>query len=463
MIRKNSKNKQDDFHKKDFNLAAYIVDNKRIVMPAFLVLCLLVTILVAVHAGRNDNQSEIASDAASDASHEKVSVASAAESSTVDAMEVVMEEDAYPEITALINQFYEAQASGDMDTINSITEGLTEAALIRYEVSADYYEKFDSIKVYTKKGPETGAYVAYVYFELYFNGFDQQVPGLQTYYIRTNEDGEYYLYFGELDEDIINYIEALSVQDDFIDLSNEVAVNYNTMLEENSELSAFLTNFSEEVNKSVGKEVALASAESSESEADSDAASSEDSSSSEESSDDNSDDSTVDSSESQDSSTGSVIIEATTVVKIRSSDSTNADVLGKTEVGQQFIQLEALANGWSKIDYNGQEAYVRTEYFTVVSDESTSTDSTKSDTGSDDTNSESSDETDTSGSSVNSTGTYHVASTVHIRKSASTSSEILGNAYEGDEITVTNYRADGWCEVEYNGITGYVKTEYLTK
>ena len=52
---------------------------------------------------------------------------------------------------------------------------------------------------------------------------------------------------------------------------------------------------------------------------------------------------------------------------------------------------------------------------------------------------------------------------MRIRKSASTESEVLGNAYQGDEIKVTNYRADGWCEVEYNGIKGFVKTEYLTK
>lgn len=460
MIRKNDKNKKDDFHKNEFNLATYIVDNKRIVMPAFLGVCLLITILLAVHAGKNDNNNAVAGASTSTSAQEHVAVASAAESSTANAVDVVMEEDAIPEITALIKQFYDAQASGDMDTINAITEGLTEAALIRYEVSADYYDKFDGIKVYTKKGPETGAYVAYVYFELYFTGFDQQVPGLQTYYVRTNEEGEYYLYFGELDESIIKYIEALSVQDDFIDLSNEVAVNYNTMLEENSELSAFLTNFSEEVNKSVGKEVASATAASS-AESSTEVAS-EDSSTQEASASDST--SSSEETTTQETQSSTVIIEATTVVKIRSSDSTNADVLGKTEVGQQFTQLEALANGWSKIEYEGKEAYVRTEYFTVVSESSddTKTASDDSDTGSDSTNTTDS-TTQTNSNGVTGTGTYHVAETVRIRKSASTDSDILGNAYKGDEIEVTNYRADGWCEVEYNGIKGYVKTEYLTK
>ena len=478
MIRKNDKNKFESFRKSEFNLATYIADNKRIVMPAFLVVCLLITILLAVRAGKNDNGTGVATTASTSA--EKVATASAVESSTADAVEVVMEEDAYPEITSLINKFYEAQATGDMDTINSITVGLTEPALIRYQVSAEYYDKFDAIKVYTKKGPETGAYVTYVYFELYFKGFEQQVPGLQTYYIRTNEEGQYYLYFGELDEEIIAYIEALSVQDDFIDLSNEVAVNYNTMLEENAELSAFLTNFSEEVNKSVGKEVASATAEASGESTD--AATQDTSAAGDSASNDAATDSTA---------SGPVIIEATTVVKIRSSDSTNADVLGKTEVGQQFTQIEALANGWSKIEYEGKTAYVRTEYFTVVSDgtdNSTKTESTDDSTDSKNTESKDTDtketdakttetketdtkETETKESDTASTentgvtcnGTYHVKETVRIRKSASTESEVLGNAYQGDEIKVTNYRADGWCEVEYNGIKGFVKTEYLTK
>ncbi len=461
MIRKNAKNKIEAFRKSEFNLATFIIDNKKIVMPAFLAVCLLITILLAVRAGRNDNQNSAVSASAS-TSQEKIATASSAESSTCDAVEVVMEEDAYPEITSLIKKFYDAQASGDMDTINAITVGLTEPALIRYEVSAQYYEKFDAIKVYTKKGPETGAYVTYVYFELYFNGFDKQVPGLQTYYIRTNENGEYYLYFGELDEEIIKYIEALSVQDDFIDLSNEVAVSYNTMLEENAELSAFLTNFSEEVNKTVGKEVASASAASTESSAETTAA---DSSTQESTSAESSTAATE-----TETQSGPVIIEATTVVKIRSSDSTNADVLGKTEVGQQFTQIEALANGWSKIEYEGKEAYVRTEYFTVVSQgDDSASDTKEADTKETETKESDTKESDTketttdSNDGVTSTGTYHVKETVRIRKSASTESEILGNAYKGDEIKVTNYRADGWCEVEYNGIKGYVKTEYLTK
>ncbi|MCR5769999.1 MAG: SH3 domain-containing protein [Butyrivibrio sp.] len=462
MIRKNDKNKPEAFRKSEFNLATYIIDNKRIVMPAFLVVCLLITILLAARAGKNDNQTASVSASTASTSSDSVMTASAVESSTADAIEVEMEEDAYPEITALIKKFYDAQATGDMDTINAITEGLTEPALIRYEVSAQYYEKFDAIKVYTKKGPETGAYVTYVYFELYFDGFDQQVPGLQTYYIRTNEDGEYYLYFGELDDEIIEYIEALSVQDDFIDLSNEVAVNYNTMIEENAELSAFLTNFSEEVNKSVGKEVASATAASSGASTDaSNEAASDDSAASASTADQSTEETTEEVEE--ETQSGTVIIEATTVVKIRSSDSTNADVLGKTEVGQQFTQIEALANGWSKIEYDGGEAYVRTEYFEVVSEESDDS-TTETDTTSDTEDSKTEDTDDSSDSSaVTSTGTYHVKETVRIRKSASTDSEILGNAYQGDEIKVTNYRADGWCEVEYNGIKGYVKTEYLTK
>lgn len=514
MIRKNDKNKVESFRKSEFNLATYIVDNKRIVMPIFLVVCLLITILLAVRAGKNDNGNAVVSSSTASTSAEKSATASAVESSTADAVEVVMEEDAYPEITALINKFYEAQATGDMDTINSITVGLTEPALIRYQVSAEYYDKFDAIKVYTKKGPETGAYVTYVYFELYFTGFEQQVPGLQTYYIRTNEDGEYYLYFGELDEEIIAYIEALSVQDDFIDLSNEVAVNYNTMLEENAELSAFLTNFSEEVNKSVGKEVASATAEASgeASSAAQDASTAGDASSGDASAASQSEEIATDS-----NTSGPVIIEATTVVKIRSSDSTNADVLGKTEVGQQFTQIEALANGWSKIEYEGKTAYVRTEYFKVVSggsddsnkasetDENTdskenetketetkesetketeskdtkakdtetkdteSKDTETKDTESKDTQAkdtetkESESTTTTDNNGVTSNGTYHVKEAVRVRKSASTESEVLCTAYKGDEIKVTNYRADGWCEVEYNGTKGFVKTEYLTK
>lgn len=50
---------------------------------------------------------------------------------------------------------------------------------------------------------------------------------------------------------------------------------------------------------------------------------------------------------------------------------------------------------------------------------------------------------------------------LNIRKSASTSSEILGTFHSGQEIEVTSVN-NGWAKVKYGNKNGYVLTEYIT-
>lgn len=54
-----------------------------------------------------------------------------------------------------------------------------------------------------------------------------------------------------------------------------------------------------------------------------------------------------------------------------------------------------------------------------------------------------------------------VTESVNVRAEASTESERLALAYQGDPITQIESYADGWSKVEYKGLTGYVKTEFL--
>lgn len=54
-----------------------------------------------------------------------------------------------------------------------------------------------------------------------------------------------------------------------------------------------------------------------------------------------------------------------------------------------------------------------------------------------------------------------VTESVNVRAEASTDSERLALAYQGDPITQLESYEDGWSKVEYKGLTGYVKTEFL--
>ena len=49
--------------------------------------------------------------------------------------------------------------------------------------------------------------------------------------------------------------------------------------------------------------------------------------------------------------------------------------------------------------------------------------------------------------------TVTVASDANIRADASQTSDVVGTVSAGEKVTVTG---DGWYQVEYNGVTGYV-------
>ena len=54
-----------------------------------------------------------------------------------------------------------------------------------------------------------------------------------------------------------------------------------------------------------------------------------------------------------------------------------------------------------------------------------------------------------------------VTESVNIRSEASTDSDRIALAYQGDAITQIESYENGWSKVEYKGETGYVKTEFL--
>ena len=142
---------------------------------------------------------------------------------------------------------------------------------------------------------------------------------------------------------------------------------------------------------------------------------------------------------------------ATDVVNIRTSDSETADKIDKAQVGQEFKLLEQRGNGWSKVEYNGKEAFIKSDYLEVTSEVSVDV-------------AQAEPENDTpqeTASAQESLGTVKVKENVRVRKSASTESESLGTAYVGEKLELLMKQADGWTRVKYNGETGYVKSDYV--
>ncbi len=428
--------------KKD--IFAILGDNKKFLMPAILAVAVVLTVVIAVSA--NHRATEIAE-----------STATEAESTVFEVPDVAMEENTSPEINALVEKYYAASASGDAETLAAIYKGLDETEILKAVAASEYIDTIDNIKVYTKPGPVEGSYVAYVYNEVKLYDYEGRVPGLEILYICSDENGDLYINGDVVDAGELDYLKQINVQADVIDLNNKVASSYNEMVSGDEALAELLTRMRSGLQVSVGE--ALATSETSTPE-----------------------ESAAEASSEEETDPGKVtvttrIIKATDVINIRSSDSETADILDKTTKGQEFKELEALANGWSKVEYKGKEAYVKTEFFEVVSEETTVVDSGEEDNTDEEdeaasaassastesaaaASSESSTENQSKVSSAK-TGKMTLTESVKFRKGQSTDSEAITTIYAGSTVNVIEQYASGWAKIEYNNKTGYVKSEFL--
>lgn len=440
---RSNQNKTHFLKEKSMAAGDWVMDHTKIVMPIVLVVCVLVTVFFAINANRREKLEKEAEMAAANVVQE--AEADQMQEKATPAPVFELEKNAYPEVNDMLRTYYDAQASGDIEVVSALNTYLNEIEKIRVEELSKYIEEYPVLDVYTKPGLEENTYVAYVYSEVKFNDIDQQLPGMQTYYIGKNENNEFFINDGTYDDSVWNYIKEVTLQDDVVDLNNKVVVEYNEFLASDEELNEFVAYLKEKINEEVGEILAKAEQPEAEEAAQNEAAPALEEAQAQEGQEEGQQDGET---------TAPNVVQmakATDVVNIRTSDSETADKIDKAQVGQEFKLLEQRGNGWSKVEYNGKEAFIKSDYLEVTSEVSV-----------DVAQAEPENDTPQETASVQeSLGTVKVKENVRVRKSASTESESLGTAYVGEKLELLMKQADGWTRVKYNGETGYVKSDYV--
>lgn len=430
------------------DLKEWISEHAKIVMPVVLLVCVLITVIVAVNANKKAAamaEAQVTETVRADTQPEQPEEAQEAEAATA---QVPLEENAYPAVNTLMADYYNALANGDVEAVVSMNQYMEEMEKIRVQEMSKYIDSYPELDIYTKAGPTEGSYLVYVYSKVKFTEYDKLVPGMEAFYVCTDESGNCYINEGEEESDVIQYIQDISLQDDAVDLNNRIAVEYNELLESDDELKAFLADLESRIDVSVGEALAKAEAEAAaqETEALQEAA--------EGSETESETDAAVQEAAGLQADTVKTV-RATDVVNIRSSDSETADKVGKAQIDDEFTLLEEKGNGWSRISFEGKDAYVKSEFLEVVSQETVS----ENDEPANEAGQEQSAQTQETAVSVGDTVT--VKESVNIRKSASESGEKLGVVYEGEKLELLMKQADGWTKVRYKGQTAYVKSEFV--
>ncbi len=324
-----------------------------------------------------------------------------------------LEGDKYPKINDTIVKYLEALAAGDVDTISSITNNMSDIERIRVTELGKYIDAFPEYNVFTKIGPTPDSYIVYAAVRVQFAGLDVLVPGIYCFYVCTDETGNYYFNEGVLTEDEQVYIDAINADTTVETLMNTIETEYQALIQENETVSNYIELMQSEIRSAVGETLASASSEN--------------------------------------NPTGEPTADPTVVhtacqavttdtINVRSSDSEAADKVGKISKGTTIDVIEVRVNGWSKINYEGKEAYIKTNYLEIIEPE------------------------DPAGTGENkANGTVVANTTVNVRAKADTNSSRIGQVLEGESIEWIADVENGFSKVIYDGKVGYIKSEFLNK
>lgn len=381
------------------------------VIGGVLALLLIIIIIVCVScSGREDEQEVPESD---------VSVSVNAPGTEQQTAPAASADEA---IQQLVNTYYKALETGDSATIATVKANVTEEEKIRQETRAQDIEYIDIVEVFTRPGMTEGTYVVFVYTDTKFVGIETKAPGFSATYVSSREDGSLYL-DSSVDETIKEYVVQVAAEEEIANYYDQVLTNYTNALASDPDLK----NYMENLNQKLDDAIQARQQEQQEQE----------------------------SAEPVQEAMATQVnetVRTTSKVNVRASDSENADRLGQVDLGTTLTRYETRENGWSKIDYNGQEGFIKSEYLEVAGTNETA------DAGGQ-TQPEEPAQTDNAAVS----GKVTASSSVRVRSTTndSSSDNILGTLYPGESCELIMEQADGWCRVKYNGETGYVKTEFV--
>lgn len=402
----------------------FILSHSKYMFPILLIVVVAVVVSVALGANDTRQQEEDSLQEAMLSAQEEPEETQAPQE---EIPQVPLLENTNSELYTLICTYYNYYASGDVEGIKSISNYLADTDALSIPEMSKYVEMYPELTIYTKEGPIEDSYLAYVYFKMKVTGFEDEISGMETFYVCTGEDGALYLNKGEATEAELEYIQTVSLQEDVVELYNRVTVECSDTFANNEALYYYIQEIVNEVQKATGEELAAQIASESAEEDESEEGTQEGTQvQPTEESDENESGETV-----EVASTEPVYAKATTTVNVRSSDSENADKIDKVTGGTKVEVLEQKVNGWSRVLVNGKEGYIKSEYLNVIS--------VVSETA---------------------IGTVTATANVNVRENPSEDATRLGTLAGGTQVNLLA-EENGWCKINYNGQVGYVKADYV--
>lgn len=315
------------------------------------------------------------------------------------------EVEVQPEVKELISTYYNAYDAGDVKKLGSITESLSDMEKSYIKMLNEYVESHSDIKCYTKEGLEEGSYLVSVTFDMNFSDVEGGLPGMDFFYIKTGEKG---LYIDNLYSSFNREVGEQETAKEIDDLIKE--------FEGGDDVQKLRAEFQDKYEKALEADEKLKEMA----------------------------DKVKDAIRDWSSSYTPEEKEKEEEGKEDKKDTKDKKKKDKKDKKEDTEQKDDGSEGQS--DESGENQGDTPE---APKEE----EAQPEDTSSEDTS---------SGINYVPEGKVLTASSSYnVRKSMNESAELIGTTAEGDSIKVILSYAEGWTKVEWNGLTGYIRTDLL--
>lgn len=155
----------------------------------------------------------------------------------------LLEKDAYPEINNLIERYFAANLTCNVEDFEGLTKDISLLDMERMQRKVQYIKSYQNISCYTVKAKNEIDYVVYVTYDLELPVIETYAPSIGEFYIQYDGSTPY-IYLGSLSSETSDYLDELRDSDDVVSLIHEVTENLANAIESDENLKDFYEKLS---------------------------------------------------------------------------------------------------------------------------------------------------------------------------------------------------------------------------
>ena len=157
----------------------------------------------------------------------------------------VLEKNAYKDVNKLINKYLNAKLTKDVKNFKLLVNDVSSLDMKDIERKTKYIEEYQNLTCFSRKGPEEGTYIVYAYHEVKFTSIDTLAPAMNEFYVKTDKNGDPFIYLGEIDKDTETYLNDVRKSDNVMDLIYTVNEKFQKAVDGDDALAEFYLKLEE--------------------------------------------------------------------------------------------------------------------------------------------------------------------------------------------------------------------------